>query len=95
MLPFLDVEKVNPQKPYCSRFTSLRLDQTLREVRILLDICYANDPRRRQMTLTMSQLQLCNGTAAARLFLQLDRECQFFVRFALEIYGLQLVVGKT
>ncbi len=91
----LDVNRLQPNEIFVPKFSRLSTEDALIEVHYLVGKCFwPLDVRYAKVIAFVDQLRWSEGAQAARLFLQLDNECKFFVRFALEIYGLKLVVYK-
>ncbi|MCE9541037.1 hypothetical protein K8R03_00570 [Candidatus Kaiserbacteria bacterium] len=88
---FMDVKRLAKSGSISPKFALLPTDEALNEVHQLLAGCFGeNDIRRRQIAFVLAHVYMVNGTVAAKAFLKLDRTSQFFVKFALEIYGMEL-----
>lgn len=95
MVIYLDVNRLQPHEIIVPKFSRLSTEDALIEVHYLVSRCFwPLDVRYKKVIDFIDQLRWSNGTQAALLFVQLDSECKFFVRFSLEIYGLKLVVYK-
>lgn len=95
MVIYLDVNRLQPHEIFFSKFFRLSTEDALIEVHYLVSRCFwPLDVRYAKVIDFVDRLRWSEGSQAARLFVQLDVDCKFFVRFALEIYGLKLVVYK-
>jgi hypothetical protein len=84
-----------PDEIFAPKLSRLPTNGALGHVRALLSQCFwPLDVRHDKVIEVIDHLRAANGTEAARQFVRLDTTCQFFVRFALEVYGLKLVAQK-